>query len=128
MNLHSEETNELYNLMARHIKKRGEERINLYTVENSIGSARKEMVDGLSPEVRDNAVLVHGDDGILMDEQEMDQFILDNVDRNGKNIMATPINGHDHMRNTGKLQSTSRGNSPPKDPTVGGDNQPKTMM
>ena len=29
---HSEETNELYNLMARHIKKRGEERINLYTV------------------------------------------------------------------------------------------------
>jgi len=29
---HSEETNELYNLMARHIKKRGEERINLYMV------------------------------------------------------------------------------------------------
>ena len=32
---HSEETNELYNLMARHIKKRCEERINLYTVESS---------------------------------------------------------------------------------------------
>ena len=127
MNLHSEETNELYNLMARHIKKRGEERINLYTVENTAGSARKEIVDGLSPEVRDNAVLVHGDDGILMDEQEMDQFILDNVDRNGKN-MATPINGHDHMRNTGMRQSSSRGNSPPKDPTVCADNQPKTMM
>ena len=33
MGQHCEETNELYNLMARHIKKRGEERINLYTVE-----------------------------------------------------------------------------------------------
>ena len=33
MGQHCEETNELYNLMARHIKKRGEERINLFTVE-----------------------------------------------------------------------------------------------
>lgn len=33
MSQHCEETNELYNLMARHIKKRGEERINLFTVE-----------------------------------------------------------------------------------------------
>ena len=33
MNEHCEETNELYNLMARHIKKRCEERINLYQVE-----------------------------------------------------------------------------------------------
>jgi len=34
MKQHSEETNELYNLMARHIKKRCEERINLYMVEH----------------------------------------------------------------------------------------------
>ena len=35
MGQHSEETNELYNLMARHIKKRCEERINLYTIEKA---------------------------------------------------------------------------------------------
>ena len=33
---HSEETNELFNLMARSIKKRCEERVNLYTVEETI--------------------------------------------------------------------------------------------
>lgn len=31
---HSEETNELFNLMARQIKKRCQERINLFTVED----------------------------------------------------------------------------------------------
>ena len=35
MKEHSVETNELFNLMARHIKKRGEERINLYLVNDS---------------------------------------------------------------------------------------------
>ena len=40
MNQHSEETNELYNLMARHIKKRCEERINLYTIESKGQSAK----------------------------------------------------------------------------------------
>ena len=32
---HSEETNELFNLMARSIKKRCEERVNLFTVEEA---------------------------------------------------------------------------------------------
>ena len=32
MGSHSEETNELFNLMARSIKIRSEERVNLYTV------------------------------------------------------------------------------------------------
>lgn len=42
MKNHSEETNELYNLMARHIKKRCEERINLYTVEQvAAGGSKK---------------------------------------------------------------------------------------
>ena len=107
MGHHSEETNELYNLMARHIKKRGEERINLYSVEDT--ADQKVNV----------AVMDGNDDGNLMDEQEMDQFILDNVDRNGKNVLVTPSN----MRNIdSKQQSTSRGNSPPKEPTGGADN------
>ena len=42
MGQHSEETNELYNLMARHIKKRCEERINLYTVEKAAAAKQKE--------------------------------------------------------------------------------------
>jgi len=35
MTMHSEETNELYNLMARSIKKRCSERVNLYSVEEN---------------------------------------------------------------------------------------------
>ena len=34
LNTHSEETNELFNLMARQIKKRCEERINLFSLES----------------------------------------------------------------------------------------------
>jgi len=34
LNNHSEETNELFNLMARQIKKRCEERINLFSLES----------------------------------------------------------------------------------------------
>ena len=66
MNQHSEETNELYNLMARHIKKRCEERINLYTIESKNQSAKAKTT------------LSDNNQNILMDEQEMDQFILDN--------------------------------------------------
>ena len=66
MNQHSEETNELYNLMARHIKKRCEERINLYTIESKSQSAKAKTT------------LSDNNQNILMDEQEMDQFILDN--------------------------------------------------
>ena len=66
MTQHSEETNELFNLMARQIKKRAEERINLYTVED-VGSKRSREQSREEPR-------------ILMDEQEMDQYILDNED------------------------------------------------
>ena len=58
MNHHSEETNELFNLMARQIKRRCEERINLYTVE----SDRNNSVDK-KPQ-------------ILMNEDELDEFIM----------------------------------------------------
>ena len=60
---HSEETNELFNLMARQIKKRCEERVNLYTVEDKPQLFGK----NISPEIKDNT---------LMDEKEMDQFLL----------------------------------------------------
>ena len=63
MNQHSEETNELFNLMARQIKRRCEERINLYTVESS----------------RQVSVEKHPE--ILMNEQEMDDFILASQDK-----------------------------------------------
>ena len=57
MGHHSEETNELFNLMARQIKKRCEERINLFTVEN----VESKALDTMS-------------------ENEMDQYILSNED------------------------------------------------
>ena len=57
MNEHCEETNELYNLMARHIKKRCEERINLYQVEQN-----------------ENANIQ------LTDEKDLDTFILHDPD------------------------------------------------
>ena len=60
MTEHSEETNELFNLMARQIKKRCEERVNLYTVEYQ------------DPGVQTSSMKPDN----LMDESEMDQFIL----------------------------------------------------
>ena len=92
MTAHSEETNELFNLMARQIKKRCEERINLYQVEEKNWK---------------------GQDALL-DEKDLDELILANEDytemeyaRNAQQVLgATTIN---------MQQSTSRGNSPPKD-------------
>ena len=91
MNQHSEETNELFNLMARQIKKRCEERINLCAVVD------KEQKNP----------------NILMDEQEMDDLMLsDEKDANGI-LNATASN--QFIRPIEDGASTSRGNSPPKD-------------
>ena len=54
MTQHSEETNELFNLMARQIKKRCEERVNLYTVEDV--NETKGTVPG--PSASDNNLLM----------------------------------------------------------------------
>lgn len=88
---HSEETNELFNLMARQIKKRAEERINLYTVENAV--EKKEQ----APKI--------------MDQNEMDNFLLNNDSAQVKlDFTKSPV-ATEICR---PLHSTSRGNSPPK--------------
>ena len=91
MKLHSEETNEVFNLMARQIKKRCQERINLYTVEN---------VDKKLPTN-------------LLTENEMDHLILSNeTEENTEN----DYNDTPSPKTVFKArQSTSRGNSPPKE-------------
>lgn len=45
MATHSEETNELFNLMARQIKKRCQERVNLYTVEDKPADSGPKILD-----------------------------------------------------------------------------------
>jgi hypothetical protein len=45
MKEHSEETNELFNLMARQIKKRGEERVNLYAVDELDSGMDEYLID-----------------------------------------------------------------------------------
>ena len=74
---HSEETNELFNLMARSIKKRCEERVNLYMVEETVQKQK--------------------DLPVVMDEAEMDDFMLSNEHHEDSRVVS------------------SRGNSPPKD-------------
>ena len=51
---HSEESNELFNLMARQIKKRCEERVNMFIVENKPAEASAEPIAADHIYVEDN--------------------------------------------------------------------------
>ena len=104
MNHHCEETNELYNLMARHIKKRCEERINLFQVEDGTDKASNANI-------------------AMINEEEMDQFLLNEDDEKLTSPRQKAI--ENFMRNTDVGGSTSRGNSPPKEEHGSVD---KTMM
>ena len=90
MKEHSEETNELFNLMARQIKKRCEERINLFVVD------QKE-------EGQDNGSIQK------FAQEDIDQFLLDNNLEEGDMVA---IGNHSE---SGLVYDSSPGNSPARD-------------
>ena len=103
MAAHGEETNELFNLMARQIKKRAEERVNLFMIEDREGDKPWGIV--ISPRSSSDRV---------MNPAEMDDYLLSNENEpqpthNGHRTEASP------KQEDGSRQS-SRGNSPPKEP------------
>ena len=72
MKAHTEDTNELFNLMARHIRKRGEERVNLYLVDEPEPTELQTVKNGqnINSDSSDNEIM-----------ENIDKFLLGNNDK-----------------------------------------------
>ena len=84
---YSEETNEILNLMARKIKTRGQERINLYTLEQKDDSKQ------------------------LTTMHELDEMVL----ASDRDSSAIDVKQNRYVGADGEERNSSRGNSPPMD-------------